>query len=77
MGALWRWVKDQILQRVPEEIALCEFDCHKQECTEKEWQTCPRRMARAAGELMPPSGDKRRRAGEIPNEEPFRLTKIA
>jgi hypothetical protein len=53
MVGLWQWIKDQIVQDAPEEIALCEFDCHKQQCTEREWQTCPRRIAWAAGELMP------------------------
>ena len=60
----WQWIKNQIVQDVPEEIALCEFDCHKQQCTEKEWQACPRRIAWAAGELMPASGSKLRRAGD-------------
>jgi hypothetical protein len=64
MFPLWQWIKNQIVQDVPEEIALCEFDCHKQQCTEKEWQTCPRRIALAAGELMPASGSKLRRAGD-------------
>ncbi len=53
MVRIWQRIKNQIVQDVPEEIALCEFDFHKQQCTEREWQTCPRRIARAAGELMP------------------------
>ena len=55
MPSLWRLIKNQIVQEIPEEIALCEFDCHKQQCTEKEWSTCPRRIGKAAGELMPES----------------------
>jgi len=58
MPSLWQWIKSQIVQEIPEDIALCEFDCYKLQCTEKEWLTCPRRIARAAGELMP------RRKGE-------------
>ena len=53
MLPVWQWIKNQIVQEVPEDIALCEFACYKQQCTEKEWQACPRRIARAAGELMP------------------------
>jgi hypothetical protein len=53
MVGFWGRIKTQFLQNVPEEIAFCEFNCHKQQCTEKEWQKCPRRIARAAGELMP------------------------
>jgi hypothetical protein len=63
MVRLWQWIKNQIVQDVPEEIALCEFDCHKQQCTEIEWQTCPRRIAWAAGELRRTSGSNARRDG--------------
>ena len=50
MIRLWRWIKNRIVQDVPEEVALCEFECHKQQCTEREWQTCARRIASAAGD---------------------------
>ncbi len=50
---LWRRLNDQIVGDVPEEIALCEYDCRKQQCTTDEWATCDRRLRRAAGELMP------------------------
>jgi len=49
----WRWVKDQIVQDVPEDSALCAFDCSKDQCTLEEWETCERRLTNAAGELMP------------------------
>ena len=60
MIRLWRWVKNRIVQDVPEGIALCEFECHKQQCTEREWQTCARRIAWAAGDGR--LGKRRRRA---------------
>jgi hypothetical protein len=50
---LWRWVKDQIVQDVPKDNALCEFDCRKEHCTLGEWETCERRLDKAAGEIMP------------------------
>lgn len=62
---LWRRLKDQIVGDVPEDIALCEYDCRKQQCSMDEWATCDRRLRRAAGELMPPrpeaiAGDPKR-----------------
>ncbi len=29
---LWHWLKDQIVQEVPEDIGLCEYDCRKKQC---------------------------------------------
>jgi len=52
----WRWLRDQIVQDVPEDFALCEFDCRKGQCTMEEWKSCDRRINKAAGELMPSSG---------------------
>jgi hypothetical protein len=49
----WRWMKNQTAQDVPGSDGLCEYDCRKQECTEEEWETCERRIGRAAGELWP------------------------
>lgn len=47
------WIGKQIVDDVPPEIALCEFDCDKTQCTLKEWESCPRRLSKPAGELMP------------------------
>ena len=47
------WVLSQFIQDVPEETALCEFDCRRVQCTQREWSMCSRRLNRAAGELMP------------------------
>ncbi len=52
---LRRWVTNQVIQEVPGDIALCEFDRRKQQCTIKEWATCERRISGASGELKPPS----------------------
>jgi hypothetical protein len=51
---LWQWVKRQVVQDVPEDIALCEFACRKGQCGMDEWETCDRRINKAAGELSPP-----------------------
>ena len=50
---IWRWLRNQIVQEVPEDSALCEFDCRKDQCTVGEWESCDRRLNKAAGELMP------------------------
>jgi len=50
----WSWIKAQIVQDVPPEIALCEFDCSRAQCTQAEWATCPRRLqslARSEGAM--------------------------
>jgi hypothetical protein len=49
----WQWFRAQFVQEVPEESALCEFDCRKGQCTLEEWNSCERRLSKAAGELMP------------------------
>jgi len=48
---LWQWFKDQWIREVPEDLAPCEFDCHKAQCFEGEWDTCQRRLAHASGGL--------------------------
>ena len=53
MRRSWQWLRNQIVQEVPEDSALCEFDCHKGQCTTEEWKNCDRRLNKAAGELMP------------------------
>jgi len=58
---VWRFFMDQLIQDAPEADALCEFDCDKEQCTLGEWQTCERRLRRAAGELMP--AERRRSSG--------------
>ncbi len=50
-----RWVSNQLIQDVPDGIALCEFNCRKQQCTVKEWAACNRRISGASGELKPPA----------------------
>ena len=50
---VWQWLKDQWIREVPEDLALCEFDCRKAQCFDGEWDTCERRLSHASGELMP------------------------
>lgn len=39
-----RLVADQLIQDVPEAIAVCEFDCRKPDCSAEQWASCERRM---------------------------------
>jgi hypothetical protein len=41
---LWRWTKQQIVQDVPDEDALCEFDCRKKQCSAGDWAKCENRL---------------------------------
>jgi hypothetical protein len=50
---IWDYVREHFVGWVPEDDALCEFDCRKPQCNEGEWENCTRRLQRAAGELMP------------------------
>jgi hypothetical protein len=52
-GRLWRSFLNGLIQDVPEAYALCEFDCHRTQCSATEWARCERRLQRAAGEFMP------------------------
>jgi hypothetical protein len=50
---IWDWLRRQFVDEVPEDDALCEFDCRKPQCNEGEWEVCPRRLQRGVGEFMP------------------------
>jgi hypothetical protein len=43
------WLKHQVVQDVPQDMAVCEFDCRKTQCENDEWATCERRTNNAAG----------------------------
>jgi hypothetical protein len=52
---LWQFVKRQTIGDVPEDLAICQFDCHKGQCLQDEWETCDRRIHKGSGELYPDS----------------------
>ena len=54
---LVQFVKRGIVCDVPDEIAVCEFDCRKGQCMHGEWAACGRRILKASGELFP-DGDR-------------------
>ncbi|HYQ70966.1 MAG TPA: hypothetical protein VET88_03440 [Gammaproteobacteria bacterium] len=42
-GKLINWLKLPVA-KVPEEIAVCEFECARQECRLQNWEHCHRRL---------------------------------
>jgi hypothetical protein len=38
------WLRAQIVEDVPDSLALCEFGCRKQQCRIGEWERCKRRL---------------------------------
>jgi hypothetical protein len=46
-------IAGELIQVVPEELAICEFDCRKASCTVEQWRRCERRIEKARGELRP------------------------
>jgi hypothetical protein len=43
---LARWLGSQVGQMVPEDLAVCEFECRETTCTAANWKTCGRRRER-------------------------------
>lgn len=37
-------IKESLVQTVPEEIAICEFNCGHNQCSPREWKHCLRRL---------------------------------
>ena len=44
LTVFWNKLKANISTEVPANIAACEFDCRKLECSNEEWETCPNRI---------------------------------
>jgi hypothetical protein len=47
---LRRWIKSRLIQDVPEDIAACEFECHRTECRQGDWEICERRLRGMRGD---------------------------
>jgi hypothetical protein len=56
-GRLRDWFKNGLIQDLPENIAVCEFDCRKPQCRHGEWETCEKRLPGLSG-----SDQEKRRA---------------
>ena len=40
----WQWLKNKIIQEVPEDCGWCEFDCEKLQCSMGDWEDCENRL---------------------------------
>ena len=47
MRPIWLWLENQFIQEIPADLALCEYECRKQDCTEADWLICERRITHA------------------------------
>ena len=36
--------RSKVIREAPEDIQLCEFECHKFECATGDWEKCERRL---------------------------------
>ena len=52
ISRLQRWLTDQIIQDIPSDIAVCEYDCRKIQCTSVEWEACESRCAQPHNPLI-------------------------
>ena len=44
VNRVWRWLKTQVAQEVPDDYAACAFDCKKTDCSPEQIATCERRL---------------------------------
>ena len=61
---LKQWIHSQWtqeIQEIPEEIAICEFDCRKWECREGIFETCKRRFRTASKIHLPQTAEEMER----------------
>lgn len=49
---VWNWTRGHLIGEVPDDDALCAFDCRKPQCTEGEWESCVRRLESVAERSM-------------------------
>ena len=68
--SVWQWLQNKIVQTVPEGYVVCGFDCRKCQCTQGEWETCARRLSKAAGETVPLPAKDLQVTGKIRTTEP-------
>ncbi len=61
----WARLKRNLVQEVPEELAVCEFGCRKTHCTMAQWATCRYRLQ---GGLIPQQ--KAQAESEVTDKKP-------
>jgi hypothetical protein len=48
-GKVSRWLADHLVQNVPEEVSVCEYDCQESHCNIAKWAICEKRRQQPAG----------------------------
>ena len=47
IGRVQRWFADHIVQNVPEDVSICEYECQEPDCHIAKWALCEKRTVRA------------------------------
>ena len=42
---LRRWFSNHVIQNVPEEVSICEYECQEPDCHIAKWALCEKRTA--------------------------------
>lgn len=47
LDRLRRWFSDHLIQNVPEEVSICEYECQEPDCHIAKWALCEKRTTHA------------------------------
>ena len=48
----FHWLKAQWVAEVPDDLAICEFECRKSQCSSDDWAQCLLRVSNTRKELV-------------------------
>ena len=52
IGRVQRWFADHIVQNVPEEVSICEYECLEPDCHIAKWALCEKRLSQPENALI-------------------------
>ena len=52
ISELTHWLRAQWVTEVPEDLAICEFECPESQCSWDDWAQCVRRVSNTRKELV-------------------------
>ena len=52
IGRAQRWFADHIVQNVPEEMSVCEYECGEPDCHIAKWALCEKRVQQPENVLI-------------------------
>jgi hypothetical protein len=44
LNRLQSWLSRQLVQDVPDEVSVCEYECNRTDCRIGQWNTCEKRL---------------------------------